>query len=53
MVQALYWLKDSLDTAKQLILNKLAKILTDPLHGEAIQKDLVEGSRYFQVGCKT
>ena len=43
VVQALYWLKDSLATDKQLILNKLKKILTDPLHGEAIQKDLLDG----------
>lgn len=43
VVQALYWLKDTLTTDKQHILDKLAKVLADPLHGDAIRKDLVEG----------
>lgn len=43
LVQALYWLKDTLATDRQHILDKLAKILADPVHGVAIQKDLMAG----------
>ena len=43
VVQALYWLKDTLATDRQRILNKLSKLLADPVHGEAIRQDLLEG----------
>ena len=43
VVQALHWLKDTLATDRQRILAKLSKVLADPLHGEAIRKDLLEG----------
>lgn len=43
VVQALHWLKDTLPTDRQRILARLSKVLTDPQHGEAIRKDLLEG----------
>lgn len=43
VVQALHWLKDTLATDRQRILSKLSKLLADPVHGDAIRKDLLEG----------
>ena len=43
VVQALHWLKDTLATDRQRILARLSKVLADPLHGEAIRKDLLQG----------
>lgn len=43
VVQALYWLKDTLATDRQRILSKLSKLLEDPAHGDAVRKDLLEG----------
>ena len=43
VVQALHWLKDTLATDHQRILSKLSKLLADPVHGEAIRTDLLEG----------
>jgi hypothetical protein len=43
VVQALHWLKDTLATDQQRILNKLDKLLADPVHGNAIRQDLLEG----------
>ena len=43
IVQALHWLKDTLASERSLILNKLTKVLTDPVHGTAIRQDLLEG----------
>lgn len=43
VVQALHWLKDTLATDRQRILDKLSKVLADPQHGEAIRKDLLQG----------
>lgn len=43
VVQALHWLKDTLATDRQRILARLSKVLTDPQHGSAIRKDLLEG----------
>jgi len=43
VVQALHWLKDTLATDRQRILSKLSKLLTDPVHGDAVRKDLLEG----------
>ncbi len=42
-VQALHWLKDTLATDQQRILDKLGKLLADPVHGNAIRQDLLEG----------
>jgi hypothetical protein len=42
VVQALHWLKDTLITDRQKILSKLTKVLADPVHGDAIQKDLLQ-----------
>lgn len=43
VVQALHWLKDTLTTDRRRILSKLSKLLDEPVHGEAIRKDLLEG----------
>ncbi len=43
VVQALHWLKDTLSTDRQRILDKLSKVMTDPQHGNVIRKDLLEG----------
>jgi hypothetical protein len=43
IVQALYWLKDTLTAERSLVLNKLSKVLDDPVHGAAIRRDLHEG----------
>lgn len=43
IVQALHWLKDTLASERSLILNKLTKILVDPIHGAAIRQDLLNG----------
>lgn len=43
IVQALHWLKDTLASERSLILNKLTKVLTDPVYGTAIRQDLLEG----------
>lgn len=43
VVQALHWLKDTLTTDQQRILDKLGKLLADPVHGNAIRQDLLEG----------
>lgn len=43
VVQALHWLKDTLATDRQRILSKLGKLLADPVHGDAVRKDLLEG----------
>lgn len=43
IVQALYWLKDTLTSERSSILNKLTKVLADPVHGPAIRQDLLDG----------
>ena len=43
VVQALYWLKDTLAPDRQRILLRLSKVLNDPVHGPAIRQDLIEG----------
>jgi hypothetical protein len=43
VVQALHWLKDTLATDRPRILSKLSKLLADPVHGDALRKDLLEG----------
>ncbi len=43
IVQALYWLKDTLTSERFLILNKLTKVLADPIHGATLRLDLIEG----------
>lgn len=43
VVQALHWLKDTLTSERSLILNKLTKVLADPIHGAAVRQDLLEG----------
>lgn len=43
VVQALHWLKDILATDRQRILSKLSKLLADPVHGDSVRKDLLEG----------
>lgn len=43
IVQALYWLKDTLTSERSSILSKLTKVLADPDHGPAIRQDLLDG----------
>ena len=43
IVQALYWLKDTLDSNSSAILSKLANVLADPEHGNEIGQDLMGG----------
>jgi len=43
IVQALHWLKDALTSERSLILNKLANVLSDPVHGAALRQDLLKG----------
>jgi hypothetical protein len=41
IVQALHWLKDTLTSERSLILNKLSKVLADPIRGTALRQDLL------------
>ena len=43
VVQALYWLKDTLDSDRSSILSKLGKVLADPERGNEIRQDLMGG----------
>jgi hypothetical protein len=43
VVQALYWLKDLLDSDNGQILQRVRAILTDPTHGDSIREDLKQG----------
>lgn len=43
VVQALYWLRDLLDSDNGQILQRLRAILTDPGHGDSIRDDLRHG----------
>jgi len=43
VVQALYWLKDTLESDQARIVNRLAKLLADPAQGDSIRQDLRAG----------
>jgi hypothetical protein len=43
VVQALHWLRDTLATDRNRILSKLSKVLADPVYGDDIRQDLLEG----------
>jgi len=43
VVQALHWLKDTLTSSRQQVLDRLSKVLADPAHGAAIREDLADG----------
>lgn len=43
VVQALYWLKDTLASDHDRIAARLARIFSDPTYGDAIWMDLLEG----------
>ncbi|OYT91816.1 MAG: hypothetical protein CFE43_11195 [Burkholderiales bacterium PBB3] len=43
VVQALYWLKDTLASDRDRILGRLIQVLADPVHGAAIRQDLIYG----------
>ncbi len=43
VVQALYWLKDTLNSDRDSIVNRLGVVLADPVHGAAIRQDLLDG----------
>lgn len=43
VVQALHWLKDTLGSDRSRVMNRLTKVLADPVHGPAIRQDLIDG----------
>jgi hypothetical protein len=43
VVQALYWLKDTLFSDRDRTLGRLTQLLADPAHGAAIRQDLIDG----------
>ena len=43
VVQALYWLKDTLASDRDRILRRLNHVLADPAHGTTIRQDLLDG----------
>lgn len=43
VVQALYWLKDTLASDRDRILSRLTQVLSDPAHGATIGEDLADG----------
>lgn len=43
VVQALHWLKDTLNSDHDRIVNRLGAVLADPVHGAAIRQDLLDG----------
>ncbi len=43
VVQALYWLKDTLASDRDRILSRLTQVLSDPVHGAAMGQDLIDG----------
>jgi hypothetical protein len=43
IVQALHWLKDTLSSDHDRIVNRLGSVLADPVHGAAICQDLLDG----------
>lgn len=43
VVQALRWLKDTLNSDHDRIVNRLGSVLADPVHGDAIRQDLLDG----------
>ncbi|WP_087686554.1 DUF6088 family protein [Pandoraea sp. PE-S2R-1] len=43
VVQALYWLKDTLPDSEPQLRLRLREILRDPVYGEAIRQDLADG----------
>lgn len=45
VVQALYWLKDTLPSDRERVLDRLGQLLTDSSHGMAIRRDLLDGIR--------
>ena len=42
VVQALYWLKDTLASDRERILRRLTRVLAEPVHGAAIRGDLLD-----------
>lgn len=45
VVQALHWLKDTLPSDEGRVIARLNKVLSDPVHGTDIRRDLVDGFR--------
>ncbi len=43
VVQALYWLKDTIGDSRAAIITRLRSALRDPRHGPAIRQDLLDG----------
>jgi hypothetical protein len=43
VVQALHWLKDTLSTDRERVLERLKSVMADPMHGNSICDDLLAG----------
>lgn len=43
VVQALHWSKDAIGIDSRSVVDQLAQIVSDPVQGEAIRKDLLQG----------
>ena len=53
VVQALHWLKDTLTSDHDRILDRLSKVLADPVHGAAIRQDLLDGFSVLPAWMQT
>ncbi|SIO72460.1 Transcriptional regulator, AbiEi antitoxin, Type IV TA system [Burkholderia sp. GAS332] len=53
VVQALHWLKDTLSGDADRIRHRLHNVLTDPKHGPAIIKDLIQGFSHLPIWMQT
>ena len=53
VVQALHWLKDAIGSDSDHIVRKLGRVISDPIQGEAIRKDLLEGFSALPIWMQT
>lgn len=49
VVQALYWLKDTLTSDRNRIQSRLTQLLAEPVYGAAIRQDLMDGFSLLPV----
>ncbi len=49
VVQALHWLKDTLDSDGDRVRGRLGVVLSDPGHGDDIKQDLIDGFAYLPI----
>jgi hypothetical protein len=53
VVQALYWLKDTLAADRSRILNRLTQVLSEPEHGAVMSRDLRDGWAHLPAWMQT